>query len=217
MKHNTRRLLKSAELDRVSRTVSAAEKKTSGEIVCQIVPQSDDYTMAAVIGATAISMPAAILLTALVGAWLWIGPHNMWLFLGMMSLLWPAAYMLVKRAGFLKRFFISAKEMAEEVEEAAIVGFFQHGLYRTRAANGILIFISEFEHRVWILADRGIDAKVPAGQWDAIVGRLTEGIRTGHAADAVCEAIEAVGTILSEHFPIGPDDRDELKNVIRGR
>ena len=216
MKSNERRLLTPAELERIAQTVSAAEKRTSGEIVCLIVPQSYHYPMAAVIGATALALPAAILLTPLFGGWLWIGTQNMWLFLGLLGLLWPPAYLLVKHTAFLKRIFISRKEMAEEVEEAAVVNFYQYGLYRTSAANGILIFISELEHTVWILADQGINAKVPGGQWNTIVERLTDGIRKGRPADAICDAVAAAGDILSTHFPLGPDDRDELRNVIIG-
>ena len=44
----------------------------------------------------------------------------------------------------------------EEVQEAVLTAFFKEELYRTRDETGILIFISVFEHKVWVLADRGI-------------------------------------------------------------
>jgi len=104
----------------------------------------------------------------------------------------------------------------EEVEEAAINAFFRQGLYRTRDANGVLLFISVFEHKVWLLADQGIHEKVPQAEWDALVARITRGIREGHRTDAICSAIETIGQLLETHFPVKPDDTDELKNLIVG-
>ena len=34
------------------------------------------------------------------------------------------------------------------------------------------------------------------------------------AADAICGAVEKIGALLAEHFPIKPHDTDELQNVI---
>ena len=78
----------------------------------------------------------------------------------------------------------------------------------------MLVLISVFEHRVWILADQGINAKVPEGQWDDIVKMITAGIKQKRPADAICEALEKIGALLKAHFPIKPDDTDELKNLI---
>ena len=114
----------------------------------------------------------------------------------------------------LKRLFISDREIEEEVEEAAVTGFFREGLYRTRDETGILIFISVFERRVWVLADRGINDKVKEGQWDDIVRMIIEGIKSKDQANAICKAVDKVGMILKEHFPIKQDDSDELKNLI---
>ena len=87
-------------------------------------------------------------------------------------------------------------------------------MYRTRDETGILIFVSVFEHRVWVLADRGINAKVDPGQWDSIVAHIVSGIKDGRQADAICEAVKEVGGILARHFPVKADDVDELDNLI---
>ena len=77
--------------------------------------------------------------------------------------------------------------------------------------------ISVFERRVWVLADRGINAKVAEGQWDEVVKMITDGIKQKRLADAICEAVEKIGALLRLHFPIKPDDTDELKNLIIGK
>lgn len=214
MRDLARKLLNQQEKTQVEAAVQAVEKRTSGEIVCMIVSSSYHYPMSNVIGATALALPLALILTPLSGAWLWLGTQNMWLFLGIFTILFIAGYLLVKHTAAFKRIFVSRREMDEEVEEAAVTSFFHHGLYRTRDNNGILLFISVFEHRVWILADQGINDKVPEGHWDAIVARLTEGIRRKQAPAAICRAVNTIGEELRQHFPIKTDDADELKNLI---
>ncbi|MGD9215855.1 MAG: TPM domain-containing protein, partial [Desulfobacteraceae bacterium] len=80
--------------------------------------------------------------------------------------------------------------------------------------TGVLIFISVFEHKVWVLADHGINAKIEKETWKQIVRTITDGIRNGQPADAICTAVQKVGKILETHFPIKPDDTNELNNVI---
>ena len=78
----------------------------------------------------------------------------------------------------------------------------------------MLIFISVFEHKVWVLADRGIDAKVGTDRWGAVVAHIVDGIKKGRQAEAICEAVAEVGEILAAHFPPRDDDVDELDNLI---
>jgi uncharacterized membrane protein len=162
-------------------TVAAAEKKTAGEIVCMVVSSSYHYPLANVLGATAAALPASLLGTHFLGAWLWIGSQNMWLFLGLFTICFALFHWVVERFPALKRRFISRREIDEEVEEAAINAFFRQGLYRTRDANGVLLFISVFEHKVWLLADRGIHEKVTQDDWDALVDQCYPGHWRGPA------------------------------------
>ena len=43
---------------------------------------------------------------------------------------------------------------------------------------------------------------------------ITDGIRQKRSADAICEAVEKIGALLKRHFPVKPDDTDELDNLI---
>jgi len=214
MKDLAKTFLSDDECARVDTAVKEAEKISAGEIVVMIISASYQYPLAAVIGAAAFALPLALIFTALTGAWLWIGGQNMWLFLGFLTVFFILFHEVIKRSPWLKRFFISRSEIDDEVEEAAITNFFDQDLYRTRDETGVLVLISVFERRVWILADRGINAKVPAGQWDKIVKMITDGIKQKRSADAICAAVEKIGALLKTHFPIKPDDTDELKNLI---
>jgi putative membrane protein len=214
MKNLAKKFLSDDERTRVETAVKEAEKLTAGEIVVMIISASYQYPLAIVIGAAAFALPLALIFTLLVGRWLWIGGQNIWLFLGFLAVLFILFHEIIRRTPWLKRFFISRREIDEEVQEAAITNFFDHNLYRTRDETGVLVLISVFERRVWVLADRGINAKVPEGQWDNIVKMITDGIKQKRSPDAICEAVKKIGELLKTHFPIKPDDTDELKNLI---
>lgn len=63
-------------------------------------------------------------------------------------------------------------------------------------------------------ADRGINAKVAQGQWEGPVRPIVEGIRQHRQGEAIYEAVTALGKILAAHFPIKPNDRNKLDNLI---
>jgi len=208
------KLLSKSDQKRIEAVVAATEKKTAGEIVCMIVSSSYQYPMADVLGATAFALPLALLAAHFLGGWLWLGTQNMWLFLGLFTIFFVLFHQIVARCPTLKRRFISQREIDEEVEEAAVNGFFRKGLYRTRDANGVLLFISVFEHKVWLLADKSIHEKIPQEEWSQMVGRITRGIRSGQGVEAICKAIQDIGDLLQVHFPIKPGDSNELTNLI---
>lgn len=208
------KFLTESEQRKITRTVQSAEKLTSGEIVPMVVSASHNYPMASATGGAILTLPLALLLTSLAGSYLWLGPQNMWLFLIFFSLLYFPLKRIVSKNLFLKRFFLLASQVEEEVEEAAITSFFAEGLYKTRQENGILIFVSVLERKAWILGDKGINAKVDPTEWQDIIDEVTEGIKTGQHCAALCQAVSRVGNVLRHHFPIEDDDHDELHNII---
>lgn len=214
MRDLAKHFLTEEDRDKIKKTVQEVEKTTSGEVVPMVVSRSYHYPMSDVIGGIVFSLPVSLILTYFIGAWLWIGHYNLWLFLGFLTVLFIVCHWMTKHIPWLKRLFISDREIEEEVEEAAVTAFFHEGLYRTRDETGILIFISVFEHRVWVLADRGINEKVKQGQWNEIVEIIVEGIKKRNQADAIRRAIEDAGKILTGHFPVKADDKDELNNLI---
>jgi putative membrane protein len=198
------------EKQRIEAAVRAAEAKTSGEIVPMVVDASYDYPRAEIVGGGCFAMGAALL-----GAWLF-GGSSEWVFLPLFLALYFPCKLLIRALPPLRRALIPKAEIAAEVEERALVAFVEHGLHRTRDANGILILIliSLFEHRVFVLADAGINAVVPPAAWDEIVATVTAGIKEGRTAEALCAALDRCGDLLNVHFPIKTGDTDELPNLI---
>ncbi len=202
------------ERAKVTEAVRRAECLTSGEIVPMIVSASYHYPMASVSGGVFLAFFPVLFLAHPVASIFWLNADNVWLFLALFIPIYCAAHLLVKHTPFLRRLFVSKKEAEEEVREAAVTAFFSEKLYKTKDENGILLFISVFERKVWILADSGINARIDTDRWQGIVEIITAGIKDGRHADSLCEAIREVGDILKEHFPIQPDDINELRNLI---
>jgi putative membrane protein len=197
-----------AEQERIQRTVMAAERKTSGEIVPMVVGASRRYAEVELSG---------ILVGLVAGTMAAFIAHDPW---GSVQayLLWPVVGAIVGLVicsiPSLKRRLIPESLIAEAVHLRGLAAFTAHGLHYTKAHTGILILASLLEHRVVVLADKGIHDKVPVGTWDDVVQIVTAGLKSGNACEAFCKAIERCGEILVQHFPRSPDDQDELANKL---
>lgn len=123
---------------------------------------------------------------------------------------------LIARIPAVKRRLASKTRIAEAVNDRCLAAFTEQGLHYTRDHTGILILVSLLEHRVEVLADRGINEKVPPETWNEIVNTITTGLKSRRACEAFCEAVQRCGDILATHFPRQADDRDELPNKLVG-
>ncbi len=199
---------------RITHCVQQAEKRTSGEIVPMVVSASHDYPLAPVTGAALIALPVGVLLTRLIGNTFWIDFDRMWLFIAAFCVIFLLGHQVIKRFPALLRLFLSERQAEEEVQRAATMAFFTEKLYKTKAENGILLYISVLEQRVWVLGDRGINEKIDRQRWQEIVSLVTDGVKNKQQCEAICAAITRIGEILEQQFPIEPDDKNELHNLI---
>ncbi len=100
------------------------------------------------------------------------------------------------------------------IKELAAEDFSRLGMRNTRDKTGILIYLLLSEKKFFILADEGINDKVEQSVWDSIRDRMGRKFSLGHFADGIIEGIEEIGKVLSEHFPIKPDDVNELSDKV---
>ena len=82
-------------------------------------------------------------------------------------------------------------------------------VWDTAANNGVLVYLLLADHRIEIVADRGLRPFVSAEQWRGVCELMEGRLRAGEHADGVVAGIEAVGDLLAEHFPQEPGTRDE--------
>lgn len=212
------RFFPDAEIERIRSVVEAAEKRTSGEIVPYVVERSDDYEEAEW---RAGALVLAIVMCA-VSTFYWVSESWHSFDIILMGLDSGAAFFV----GFLaaryippvKRFFAGSSLIERRVAGRAASAFLSEELFKTAERTGILIFLSLLEHRVVVLGDSGINAKVEKGEWESIVRTVIGGIRSGKPADGLAAAIEQAGALLERTgVRIAPGDRNELGNEPRLR
>ncbi|MCB0418432.1 MAG: hypothetical protein KDD39_12335 [Bdellovibrionales bacterium] len=213
----------------IEEAVARAEKRTSGEIVPMIVRQSHNYWW--------VHWYWAGMFVALISASLWWATSeepwalylHEWLRTKTDYTFWNIRVhdaLLVQLCaalfgfglGFLepvKRMVLPKRWTDKQVHHAALANFMACGLTETRDRTGVLIFISHLEHRVEILADKGINEKVPAGFWQEQADVIVKGIHTKRASQAIIHAINAIGEMLAQNYPPHADDTNELPNTLQ--
>lgn len=102
----------------------------------------------------------------------------------------------------------------KSVRELAEQEFFELGMDKTRDKTGILIYLNLKLRQFYILADEGIDKKVDQKTWNSIRDEIQTEFKNGHYTEGLIYGINEVGKILSDYFPIKPDDVNELTNKV---
>ncbi len=197
---------------RISEAIRRVEKKTSGEVAVMVVESSDSYPEASILAGLGFGTLLGLVLTDL------FFDDSLWIFLPLAAGLGMAAGLATRFLPPLKRLFCLPNRMEQAVKDHALLAFYEKGLHQTRDRTGVLFFLSLFEHRIWVLADKGIYEKIDQATLQEFANRIALDARHGDVAGGLCREIEAMGEILARHFPIKPDDTNELPNeVIIGR
>ncbi|MGH7393382.1 MAG: TPM domain-containing protein [Candidatus Rokuibacteriota bacterium] len=92
--------------------------------------------------------------------------------------------------------------------------FARLGMDRTAARNGVLIYLALVEHRLAVVGDEAVHARVGDGYWTRLRDALVDRLRAGHAREAIVAAVEDVGEVLHQHFPRRRDDVNELSDDV---
>lgn len=207
------------ELQSIENEVKLAEKQISGEVVPVFVERSHHYPEA-IWRSFAAGMVAAGLLILLVD--MLIGWRELFLLrshiLYLVSMIAGGGIMVGITVYFpgLRRRFCLKDDLEEQVHAMAQRTFYEYGLFQTSRRSGILILMSLFEHRVEILGDTGISAKVSPDEWQQIIDRMVPHLKNGEKAEALLTGIRMSRDLLLRYgFEAGPDDRNELPDHLR--
>jgi uncharacterized membrane protein len=102
----------------------------------------------------------------------------------------------------------------QSARERAIDVFAQLRMWDTDARNGVLIYLLLADHSVEIVADRGVNAKAGAPEWERICRNMEAAFRDGLYEQGVIEGIRAVNRLLTTYFPANGANRNELPNKV---
>lgn len=196
------------EMLRIKETTRSVELRTIGEIAVMVIDCSNRYIEAELIGGIIFGSLFSLIITTQYFY------SSIWVYIPLSLLMFFPFWLIFYKFPALKTPFISFKRKEEEVMERAIRAFYEKGLYRTRKNTGVLFFLSLLEHKVWVLADRGIYEKIDQETLNRFANTVSQGIKDGRACEVLCTVIKEVGDLLTRHFPISPDDIDELSNEV---
>jgi putative membrane protein len=222
---NIKEKFSDSDLQRIKAAVSKAESKISGEIVPVIVERSGRYGTTNYKGAL-VGASFAFVIMILMDRYFFTGAsssiYNNTLYYD------PVFIFIVVVLGGLvgasipsmietvKRLLISQNSLDSATRQRAESAFLEEQIFNTRQRTGIMIFISFFEHKVMVVADKGISQVVDQKQWDSIVSDMIKNIRNGRIVEGLENAILKCGEILLEKgFVKTEDDINELRDDLR--
>jgi putative membrane protein len=199
--------------------IAAFEAATGVQLVTTLQPRCDDYpeipwkafaagtAFGALVAVLDLLFPGFGVLHALVG----LTPEMTLVFVlgaglasGGLSIAVPA----------YARLFLSAARAEGEVRQAAQALFLEHELFNTRARTGVLMLVAAFEHRVVLLADRGLRARLPAGALDETVAAMTESLRAGAWSTSLMTGIEKLEAMVRAHGLTGHGQDNALPDHL---
>jgi uncharacterized membrane protein len=96
--------------------------------------------------------------------------------------------------------------------QRAIAVFSQLRVWDTEHNSGVLIYLLLADHKVEIVADRGINSRVNQSEWISICQDMESQFRSGHFENGVLLGVAAVTALLQRHFPAQDHNPDDLSN-----
>lgn len=191
---------------RVEAAVQGAEAHTDAELVVVVAPQSGTYRDLPFALASAATLALLAVVIAL--------PFEFhpWMLVIELGVAWPA-FAWVFSAAAVCRAVASATRKRDQVVAAAAAEFHREMVHSTPARVGVLVYLSLLEQEVEVIADVGIQGRIPNGEW-ALATRPFE----RHDADGFVAGIASIGAVLRAHVPPTVDvPRLELADAPRIR
>lgn len=100
-----------------------------------------------------------------------------------------------------------------DARRRAIGLFAQLGIWDTEYNSGVLLYVLLAEHKVEVVADRGIASRVDQAAWDALCIRIRDSFARGEWRTGSLRAVADVHALLEAHFPGGDAaPRNELSD-----
>lgn len=101
---------------------------------------------------------------------------------------------------------------ATSSRQRAIEVFSQLRVWDTEHNSGVLIYLLLADHKVEIVADRGINSRVNQSEWTGICQDMESQFRTGNFENGVLLGISAITALLQQHFPAQDHNPNDLPN-----
>ncbi len=93
--------------------------------------------------------------------------------------------------------------------ERAVTMFGKLRVWDTEHNNGVLIYLLLADHRIEIVADRGLNRVITPAHWQSLTTGMASAFKAGRYEDGLNQAVDAVGDLLNRHFGV----TDEAANA----
>jgi putative membrane protein len=217
--------LSEADHAQVTAAVTAAETGTDGEIVTVVAGRSDAYhdvalhwavlAMLLVLALLAVwPEAAAALYAAVAGGWSVPSAHGLFTVALILVTLTFLLFRLLLAYMPLRLALTPPATKTRRVRRRALGLFRAAAEKRTRAATGVLLYLSLAEHRAELIADEAIHSKVAPELWGEAMADLIVEVKAGRPGAGMAKAVERVGAVLAEHFPRSHSDTNELPDRL---
>ncbi len=107
----------------------------------------------------------------------------------------------------------------KNVRDRALEIFGLARVWDTAENTGLLVYVLLCEHRVEILADRGLHEAAPEGSWDALCAETVDHFHEGRFEAGSLAAMARINALLRQHFPAGaegnPNELPDAPIVLR--
>lgn len=195
--------------EKLEQVIENIEEKTSVEVVVAITPGSDSYIDAFLKG--------GLLFLIIMMLFLLYSPVFFSEILVPLDL--AAAFavgaFIVRVFPPVKRLLVSNKRKERYVNAAANTFFRENHLDETIDRTAFLVYLSVFEKKCKLIADKGISTALPAGERQEIEGFLHRKFSRGVLPETILEVLPTVIRPFSEYLPPAEDNIDELPNRLR--
>ena len=112
------------------------------------------------------------------------------------------------------RVYIQRGELDGDALDYAQKKFSKLGMQGTSERNGVLIFVLPRARKFAVVGDEGIHQKCGDEFWRQLVERMRGHFQQANFTDALVEAIEEAGRLLTTHFPKTGPLKNELPDEI---
>ncbi|HUJ74625.1 MAG TPA: TPM domain-containing protein, partial [bacterium] len=86
-------------------------------------------------------------------------------------------------------------------------------IWDTEHNNGVLVYLLLADRAVEIVADRGLNAKVPAAVWQGICRQMEAAFREERFQQGMVAGVGAIAQLLVQHFADSGSRVNELPDV----
>ncbi len=197
-----------AACDTIGGCVHEIEKSTDAELVIVVRARSGRYTNADYLFGALLAFTGLLFLL--------FSPyefHQVWVAIEV-PLLFLLGSFLSSRTNFIRRLLTSSKTRASNVRTGAAAMFYEAGIANTDREMGVLIYLSLFERKLELIADRGVLKAVPSLEWNEMQFELHQ-VGTMPDVESFTVALRRFGAMLSQHLPATGENPDELPNLPR--